>query len=294
MAACGSAQKPVAEPVRVTSARAPVTKKAAEPTAATADTCDGIRECASIGLTLARAREHDKAVLALGKACTGTVRSIDACAVLAAMLEADGADVNRLADVAHNGCNIYGADDGERAARGAACAKWGAMLRDGQGTAADSDRAMRAFDDGCKLGSEKACAAKRELDAELSRHTEPKDTMASSGGGVPDPNLTIGRVTTNGVTVEDISCRADGSVAAAFGSIAIGKPFAEKKKALDACVKGKSHKARVRWTTSSSGRMSEVKVISGDDPSNHCIEKALRGAKTPVPGTCAASVDLGR
>ena len=48
----------------------------------------------------------------------------------------------------------------------------------------------------------------------------------------------------------------------------------------------------MRWTTSS-GRISELKVVSGDDPSNRCIEKALKGVKTSIAGTCVASLDLG-
>jgi hypothetical protein len=40
--------------------------------------------------------------------------------------------------------------------------------------------------------------------------------------------------------------------------------------------------------------MREVKVISGDDPSNRCIERALTGAPATVAGTCAASFDVGR
>jgi TPR repeat protein len=280
--ACGGSQavRPAPAPVTVTNART----KAADPPAPTAETCDGIRECASVGLLLARARERPQAQIALGKACTGTVRSIDACAVLAAMLEEDGADPAKLADVAHNGCNVYGAEDGERAARGTACAKWGAMLRDGRGTDVDPDRALRAFEDGCKLGSDTACAFAKDLETD-----QQKRTVATSGGnGVADANFTIGRLTANGVVVEDVSCHAAEGAAA----LAIGKPFADKKKALDACTKGKPHKARVRWT-SASGRMSDVKVVSGDDPSNRCIEKALKGAKSTVAGTCVASVDLG-
>ncbi|HEY8078580.1 MAG TPA: hypothetical protein VIF62_30830 [Labilithrix sp.] len=286
--ACGASAprpEPIAAP-RVTSAPTP----APETPAPTPETCEGIRECASVGLALARAREKHGAEIALAKACTGTVRSIDACAVLVTFLD-DSTDLARRADIAHNGCNVYGADDGERAARGSACLAWGSALRDGRGAELDIDKALRAFDDGCKLGDDGACRARRDLDAELTRR---RTAEAAAASGVDGANLQIGSLTTNGVTVENIACRSSGgALGGLFGSVALGKPFADKKKALDACVKRDAHKARVRWSTSN-GRMSHVEVISGDDPSNRCIERALAGARTTAPGTCAASIDLGR
>jgi hypothetical protein len=38
--------------------------------------------------------------------------------------------------------------------------------------------------------------------------------------------------------------------------------------------------------------MTDVKVISGDDPVNACIERALSGAPATVAGTCAASFEI--
>jgi hypothetical protein len=231
---------------------------------------------------LARAHERPGAELALGKACVGTVRSIDACAVLASMLD-ETAEPSRAADIAHNGCNVFGAEDGERAARGAACARWGAALRDGRGTDRDVDHALHAFDDGCKLGDERSCEA---------RDVEQVRRSATRSGGVADANLQIGSLTTNGVTVDNVTCKSSSGGGGLLGSVAVGKPFADKKRSLDACVKGKSHTTRVRWT-SRNGRMAKVEVISGDDSSNRCIEHALTGARSAVAGTCAASIDLG-
>lgn len=96
----------------------------------------------------------------------------------------------------------------------------------------------------------------------------------------------------NGVKVEQIACRSDSGVGGLFGSLALAKPFADKKRKLDACVKGAPRTARVRWTAKA-GKMSDVKVISGDAPSNTCVERALTGAIATVPGTCAASVEIG-
>jgi hypothetical protein len=287
LVACGGAsrpQPPAAPPTTSSAAVTPATTPTTAPKGPTAESCDGIRECASVGIALAKKDDKANARLALGKACTGAVRSIDACAVLSGLAEPD-ADPTFVADAAHNGCNVFGAEDGERDARAAACATWGSALRDGKGTDADEAKAVHAFEDGCKLGSESACDGAKTLRARAERREEAES-------GVQGANLHIGSATLNGVTVEKVACRSNDGIGGLFGSIAVGKPFADKKRALDACAKGAPHKTRVRWT-SSHGKMTEVKVISGDDPSNRCIERALTNAPTTVGGTCAASVDVG-
>lgn len=290
LVACGSAPAPrPAAPQKAPVAAAPSTTPAPvapAPPAPTAETCDGIRECASVGIELNK-RGDASARVALAKACTGAVRSIDACAALTAIYLADEeVDPATLADAAQHGCISFGAEDGDKEARAVACATWGFLLRDGRGTAQDPEKALHAFDDGCKLGQPRACEARREMEEEARR----AEDVAS---GVPGANLRIASVQTNGVTVERIACRAEGgALGGLFGSLAVGKPFADKKRQLDACAKGAPHTTRVRWTEKN-GRMTAVTVISGDDRSNKCIERTLTGAVATVPGTCAASVDVG-
>jgi hypothetical protein len=101
----------------------------------------------------------------------------------------------------------------------------------------------------------------------------------------------VGRITADGTTVEDIACRTEGGgLGGLFGTLAIGKPFADRKGQLGRCVKA-PHKTRVKWTAVG-GKMTDVKVISGDDPVNACIERALSGAPATVAGTCAASFEI--
>jgi hypothetical protein len=288
--ACGGAARvpappapaPAAAPSR---AEAPSAEPApAAPASPTAETCEGLRECATLGIDLKK-RGDASARVALSKACAGAVRSIDACAVLTLLyLDDESVDAAVLADAARHGCATLGAEDGEKDARAKSCAALGVLFHEGKGVDKDLDRARRAFDDACKLGHARSCDAKREVDEDAQR-------AADAASGVPGANVRIGSVSTNGVTVEQIACRSEG-VGGLVGSLAIGKPFADKKRQLDGCAKGSPHKARVRWTEKN-GRMSDVKVISGDDPSNKCIERVLTGSVATVPGTCAASVDLG-
>jgi len=110
---------------------------------------------------------------------------------------------------------------------------------------------------------------------------------------VPGANMHVSRVTTDGVTIENVDCRSEGGgLGGLLGTLVIGKPFADRKGQLDRCVQG-PHKTRVRWT-GAGGKITDAKVISGDSPANPCIERALNGALAPVAGVCAASVEIGK
>jgi hypothetical protein len=260
----------------------------APPPSPNAESCVGVSECTSVGAGLVQT-DAAAAAIALGKACrAGEQASVDACALLAGILAGPNNDTKLTAGTARIGCNLYGADTGDKPARGAACAIWGEALRDGRGTEASAPRAVRAFDDGCKLGDSHACESAKDLRAEL----EKKDDAERIAEGVPDANMHFGSVSAKGVTLEGVACHADDGIAGLAGAPAFGKAFSEKKRLLDRCAGTAPHKARVRWT-SMSGRMTDVKVISGDDPSNRCIERALTGSRAPLAGTCALSVAVG-
>lgn len=109
---------------------------------------------------------------------------------------------------------------------------------------------------------------------------------------VPGSNLHVGTITTDGVTIENVACRSEGGgLGGLLGTLVIGKPFADRKSRLDQCVSG-PQKTRVRWSTAN-GRMANVQVISGDNPANACIKRALEGAVATVAGECAASLEIG-
>jgi hypothetical protein len=208
---------------------------------------------------------------------------IDGCARLAILLSEDAnADSSAVAEAAQHGCSVLGSEASNRSIRGKACAIWGKALQDGIGVDKDPDRALSAFTEGCQVGESTACQGAKEIQ-------EQKDAAT----GVPGANMRVGRITTDGVTVEDIACKSEGGgLGGLLGSLVLGKPFADRKARLDACVKSR-HKTRVRWTAAN-GRMTNVEVISGDNPANRCIERAMSGAPATVVGVCAASVEIGK
>ncbi len=135
------------------------------------------------------------------------------------------------------------------------------------------------------------------VDPEPAREPTPEPVGATpeappAPSDVPGANMHVQRVSTNGVTVEDVECRTEGGgLGGLFGAVVIGKPFADHKAQLDRCVPG-PERTRVRWK-GAGGKMTEVKVLS-PGPANACIERALTGAFSPVEGVCAASVQLGK
>jgi hypothetical protein len=282
-----SASAPAAAPASAPAPASASPPASAKPAPLTAETCEGVTPCAALGLALAK-KGDPSARVALTKACTGHVVHIDACAVLAAILDADpSAGAAAVVDAARSGCVPLADDDADKAARGKACATFGEALRNGKGVDKDVRTAERAFKSGCRLGDDHACAAGREMET-------ARREAAADETGVPGANMTVGSITTDGATVRQIACRTEGGgLGGLFGSLALGKPFADKKKALDACAKGAPHETRVRWT-GKGGRMTDVHVISGEHPSNKCVERALAGSLAPVAGTCAATVDIGK
>lgn len=255
----------------------------AEPAAATPATCDSPASCAELGATLADKGDRAGAKVALEKSCSGGVKVIDGCARLAILLSEDtNSDPAALAVAAQHGCSAMGSEASNRAIRGKACVIWGKAQRDGLGAEKDLDRALTAFNEGCRIGESAACQGAKEIQ-------DQKDAAT----GVPGANMRVGRITTDGVTVEDIACKSEGGgLGGLLGSLVLGKPFADRKARLDACVKSR-HKTRVRWTAAN-GRMSNVEVISGAHPANACIQRAMSGAPATVNGVCAASVEIGR
>lgn len=108
---------------------------------------------------------------------------------------------------------------------------------------------------------------------------------------VPGANMHIQTVTINGVTVQDVECRTQGGgLGGLLGTMTVGKPFADKKAALDRCVQGRQL-VRVRWE-GVGGKMTKVTVLS--TPDNACVVRTLNGAASTIEGVCAASIELGK
>lgn len=103
-------------------------------------------------------------------------------------------------------------------------------------------------------------------------------------------NLRIGSMTVDGLTLEDVACKADGL--GVFGSMVVVGAIAKKKAALNACAP-KGDKPRVQWVAAG-GRLGSLKVKASTPQVEACVAKALSGAAAPFEGTCAATLVLGK
>lgn len=94
----------------------------------------------------------------------------------------------------------------------------------------------------------------------------------------------------DGLTVEDLACRADGL--GVFGSMLVVGGIAKKKAALDACAP-KGDRPRVEWAAAK-GVVSNVKVKASTPAVEACVTRALSGTKAPFEGECAATIAVGK
>jgi hypothetical protein len=121
---------------------------------------------------------------------------------------------------------------------------------------------------------------------------EPPPPPADDKKKLPGANLTMGSLKADGVELKDISCKMEGALGL-LGAIALGAGFSAKKTALDACSKGKVSETTVTWTAAG-GKMSGVKAEGPDAKVNKCVEKALTGAKAPLPAVCMGTLVHGK
>src|SRR5205814_702913 len=108
--------------------------------------------------------------------------------------------------------------------------------------------------------------------------------------GPAGANLHVGSMTVDGLTIEDLSCRADGL--GVFGSMLVVGGISKKKAALNACAP-KGDRPRVEWTAAK-GVVAKVKVKAATPAIEACVTKALSGTQAPFEGECAATLVLGK
>jgi hypothetical protein len=102
-------------------------------------------------------------------------------------------------------------------------------------------------------------------------------------------NLHVGSMAVDGLTLEDLACKADGL--GMLGSMIVVGSIAKKKAALNACGKGKP---RVTWTATK-GTIGTVTVKADNNAKMEaCVAKALKGTQAPFEGECAATLVLGK
>ncbi|CAN5923995.1 hypothetical protein BH11MYX4_BH11MYX4_41400 [soil metagenome] len=209
-----------------------------------------------------------------------TLKDVSACAQLALMLakgEGGPADERRAGEVADQACK---ADDA------VGCITFGLLARDGMGMPASAEAARTAFHRGCTLGNKDGCKAEADLRREASK------ANALPASDVPGANITVESIKADGTELKNIACKTDG-LAGMLGGIALGAGFKSRKGQLDACSPKGIVDTRVAWKTAGS-RMSEVHATGKDAATSRCVERALAGAPSTVPGVCAATVVHGK
>lgn len=113
----------------------------------------------------------------------------------------------------------------------------------------------------------------------------PTSTVSEPAGA----NLHVGSMSVDGLTLEDLACKADGL--GMLGSMIVVGSIAKKKAALNACGKGKP---RVTWTATK-GTIGTVTVKADNNAKMEaCVGKALKGTAAPFEGECAATLVLGK
>jgi len=132
-------------------------------------------------------------------------------------------------------------------------------------------------------------SATASVAASASASVAPSAAPAATVAPVAGANLHVGSMTADGLTIDDLSCKADGL--GLFGALVVVGSLSKHKKALDACSAG-GDRARVEWAAAA-GKMSQVKVKAKTPAVEKCLTKVLASAPAPFEGTCAATLVLG-
>lgn len=151
-------------------------------------------------------------------------------------------------------------------------------LEGGGGLAQDKDKAVSLFEKACDAGDASGCENQKKVASALD---------------VPGANITMGSITADGFTLQDMRCKAEG---AGLGALLLGPVVAgamgKRKGALDACAP-KGADVRVRWTASG-GKTTKAEAKASDPKIEACVVKVLKTVPGVLEGTCAASLHLGK
>lgn len=163
--------------------------------------------------------------------------------------------------------------------RVAGCNLLGVLNLEGKGgIKPNKDKAVELFKKACEAGDASACENEKKVASSLD---------------VPGANITMGSITSDGFTLTDMQCKAEGAgLGALFLGPAIAGAIGKKKAALDACAP-KGADARVRWTASG-GKIASVEAKAGDGKIEACVAKVIKTVPGLLEGTCAASMHLGK
>lgn len=203
---------------------------------------------------------------------------VDGCAWLASVTPPESAEQIPYAERA---CAIEGSDQpGDIAMRARACITL-AKHHEGAGRAAD---ARRAYDHACAMGDNDGCrvalAGPRPPDAR-------DDASSASRATIEIPS-----VTTDGLVLEDVSCKLDdsGVVGLLFG-VTVAAGFAPHLPALERCS-AHPYEAQLEWSANGH-RVVELTADVAGTSTGDCVERTLRGAFSTLSGACRAVLVVG-
>jgi TPR repeat protein len=167
-----------------------------------------------------------------------------------------------------------------------ACKNVAVLLWGGELVARDREAAIGYFRRACDGGYAEACDIVKEIDAQLAGGGE----AAAPAGGIAGANLTVGSMSVNGMTVNDLECRL-----ASMGFMAamqlVGS-IAAQKKAMDRCAP-KGAAPYVKWTFSG-GKAQAVEVTGANDTKlEKCVAKAAAKMESAMDGECGAYFLVG-
>lgn len=103
-------------------------------------------------------------------------------------------------------------------------------------------------------------------------------------------NINIGAFQADGLSLKDISCKADGGgLGGLLGSMTIAAGLSKRKAALDKC--GKAETRAHIWQKG--GKVTKAEVV-GESKVGPCVQKALVGAPATMDSECLLTIVHGQ
>lgn len=111
---------------------------------------------------------------------------------------------------------------------------------------------------------------------------------------IPDADLLISRIKSEGLVTTNIQCRREGPGAlGALSILLVTAWMIPHKKSLDACAPpGEEVETRVQWRASR-GVITEIVARGKSRKLNACVERTLRPSEPLFEGYCSATVRHG-
>ncbi|MCR9165823.1 MAG: hypothetical protein ACE37F_32230 [Nannocystaceae bacterium] len=165
------------------------------------------------------------------------------------------------------------------------CGVLGVLYAKGQGVAQDVERSRGYLVRACEAKDAEACRNLEALEAAIAE-AQKSEVLPVAGA-----NVSIGSITVDGLSAEDLRCRREvggGLFGGAMGAIS---GIAKRKKRLMACAASPTP-VRARWTTKG-GRIETVEVNAPSKKVESCVAKAIKGSSAAFGGTCAATFTVG-